>query len=593
MAFEKVGEIVDAVNSFRNDTTFLQLKKRYENDFDLYRLKPYSAGTGYYSYTTNMPRVFTDKVISMLNDSHLLIQIPEELLTEDELHTSSNVERFWYGCLNMNDEKLLLMPQRPTIRAQMAWYIAIRGGFGVRVYAHKTEEGETFPDVKIWDIYSMAYGRDSKGITWAAHTYKITKEQAEKEYGIKLGAHNVSDLVECIDYWDREKYCLIVEKKLIEDFVKHNLGYCPVAVIGAGATPEVWQTNYQYTGQHVGESVLAASRDIFPAMSKTFSDLVTIVRRGVKVPMGYWSASGTKNIEEDIWGVEKAASVPFVTGEEFKPLMPQTMPPDTTSAINVMMGEAQRGTFPHTVYGELGFRLSGFAINQLQTSIATVVAPCAEAIERAYTIICLWLLKQYTSRSLPALKVRGRTAKDAAFGYPKAVQIKASELEGDWHPEVKLEPILPKDDAQRYQLAQMARDGDIPLMSDREIRGNILGVRDPDLMEDQIDREWADRQLLNRIQDAYFRAAEVGDWLKAQNFLIALRQAMQAFGGGAPQGRGGGRQPMSPYEGAAAEAGGMPVGKTGLPSSTMPAEMSGGFPPGSMNAQMQLFGEEG
>jgi len=64
---------------------------------------------------------------------------------------------------------------------------------------------------------------------------------------------------------------------------------------------------------------------------------------------------------------------------------------------------------------------------------------------------------------------------------------------------------------------------------------------------------------------------------------------MMAFGGGAPQRRGGGRQPMSPYEGAAAEAGGMPVGETGVPSRTMPAEMGGGFPPGSMNATIPMF----
>lgn len=206
MAFDNAREITQAVSSFHNDTAFKDRQTRYEIDFNLYRLKPYDAGKGYYSYTTNMPRVFADKVISMLNDSSLLIQIPEELLTEDEGKTANNVERFWYGALNMNDEKLLLQPQKPTIRAQMAWYAALRGGFGLRVYVYKNEKGETIPDVKIWDLYNMAYGRDSNGVTWAAHMYKIPREQAEKEFGVTTTSTNpsasIGNMVDCIDYWD-------------------------------------------------------------------------------------------------------------------------------------------------------------------------------------------------------------------------------------------------------------------------------------------------------------------------------------------------------------------------------------------------------
>ena len=588
MPYETADEILAAVKSFQNDTNFLERRSRWERDFDFYRLKPYDAGRGYYSYTTNLPRVFADKVISLLSNSALLVSIPEELLTEAERGTASNVERFWYGCFNMNDEKLLLQPQKSTIRGQMAWYAAIRGGFGVRAYVYKNDKGETVPDVKIWDIYNMSYGQDSNGITWAAYTYNITRKQAKDEYKIDSGTGNIGNFVSVVDYWDDKKYCLIINNQIVNT-KKHGLGYCPVALIGAGATPEVWQENYMYTGVHVGESVFAASRDIFPVMSKTYSDLITIVRRGVKVPMGYWSASGQKNIEEDIFQVDKAASIALQSGEEFKPLLPQTMPPDAGNAINIMSGEAQRGTWPYSVYGELGFRLSGFAINQLQASMATVIEPYSESIARAYQILCLWLLNQFTARDLPPIKVRGRTARNEAFGYPKAMTIKKSDLEGDWHPEVRLEPVLPKDDIQKYQLADMARDGEIPLLSDKTIRGDILGSRDPDLESDQIDREWADRQPINRMQDAYFRAVEAEDMLKASNILVALRMAMSQMGG-APRKNQGGRAP-SAYEQGAGQAGMAPVGETGVPPQVMPAEAGGGFPPGSMNARPSTQGE--
>ena len=588
--FQNVEDIKKAIASFRNDTNFLSLKARWEKDFRLWSLQPYDAGAGYYSYTTNSPRVFSDKVVSLLNDSALLVSIPDDLLLgEDELEVASNVERFWYGSLNMNDEKLLLLPKKPTIRSLMSWYSAVRGAFGTRVYVYKDDHGKTQPDIKIWDIYSMAYGADNDGVIWATRLFKMTKEQAEKEYGNIIGKYKQGATIDGVEYWDREKYCLIIEGQLTDKgFIKHGLKYCPVAIIGVGSTPEVWQDDAVETTSHVGESVLAPARDIFPAMSKTFSDLVTMVRRGVKVPMGYWSNSGTKTIDHDIFQVDKAAVVPFQTDDKFLPLLPQTMPPDSTNAINIMMGEMQRATFPHNVYGEIGVRLSGFALNQLRATIMTVVEPCVEAIERAYTIICLWLLEQYTSKSLPPIEVRGRTSKNAAFGYPIAVQIKASDLKGNWHPEVRLEPKLPKDDPEKYQLAQMARDGDVPLLSDKTIKSDILGIRDPDLEDDQIDHEWASRMFLNRLQDAYFRAVELGDMLKAQNYMIELQRYMMQMGY-AQAGRGGGGKGATPYQQEAGRAGMLPVRKTGLPSSIMPAEAGGGFPPGAVNAQMPLF----
>ena len=144
-------------------------------------------------------------------------------------------------------------------------------------------------------------------------------------------------------------------------------------------------------------------------------------------------------------------------------------------------------------------------------------------------------------------------------------------------------------DAQRYQLAQMARDGEMPLLSDKTIMADILGIRDPDLEQDQVDREWAERLPINRLMDAYFRAVEVQDMLKANNFLLAVKQLMQPMG--AQGGKGGARGAPSQYQQQAGEAGMTPVQKTGVPSSTMPAEAGGGFPPGASNARMTGEGE--
>ena len=58
----KIQGIKKNIDSFRADSTFTKLKKRWEDDFDLFRLLPYNAGSGYYSYTSNSPRVLAEKL---------------------------------------------------------------------------------------------------------------------------------------------------------------------------------------------------------------------------------------------------------------------------------------------------------------------------------------------------------------------------------------------------------------------------------------------------------------------------------------------------------------------------------------------------
>lgn len=587
---KNIGEIKTDISQFKNDTNFTQLQSRWQTDFDLWREKPYNAGKGYYSYTSNYARVFADKLINMLVESALLIRVPEEVLTDEEVRTANNVERFLYGSFNLNDEKLLLLPDMPTLRDQMAWYAIVRGGFGLRVYIHKNDEGETIPDISVWDLYNMSYGRSNKGLPWGAHSYKMPKRQAEEEYGVKTGT---TGDVDAIDIWNEEEYGLIIADQWGTEPTAHNCGHCPVFILRAGAMPPVWQKNYQFTGKHVGESAFPAIRELMPIINKTMSDYLTMVRRGVKVPLGIWSNDGSVTIDEDIFQTEKAAVVPFRSDVKIEPLIKETMPQDATPFLNFISGELQRGGLPHTAFGELGFRLSGFAINQLQGQLSTVVTPFAQVIQRAYTIASLELLKQYSKKkNLPAVKVRGRTARNEAFGFPKADVIKASDIDGDWHPEIKLEPILPKDDAQKAQLAQVFRDGERPLLADETIQSELLGVRDTDLEAQKIDRQWANNLVINKLWTAYMASVEEGDMMRAENILAELRRLMMQMGG-QPPGQGQ-RGQMGATAGAAMgmPGVGMPPGQTGVPASTLPPEASGGMPPGALNAQLPLIAEE-
>jgi len=567
----------------------MKLRGRWEDDFSLYRLQPYNAGKGYYSYTSNSPRVLIDKLIGLLTGAKLHIRVPISVLTDDERRIAANAERFFYGALNLNDERLFAVGL-PSLREQMTWYAINRGSFFIKTFVYKNEKGKTITAVSAYDPYNVAYGQAKDGLDWIANTRKISREQAKNEFNIDVTSGQPGSLVDAIDYTDTEKYGTIIDNKWAIPLTKHDQDYNPVSLIRVGAMPPVWQKDYDYTGTHIGESALAGNRNIYPLLNKTLSDLLTIVRRGVKPPIGVWSVGGTKTFDEDVWQVEKGTVIPLDIGDMIKPLFEPTMPADTGVVLQIIMGELQRAGVPHTSYGEIAQRLSGFAIMQLHGAIETVLQPFLTAVTRGYETVCPQLLQQFVDGKFLPIYVKGRTSRNEIFGLPKAQKIKGSDLKGDWHPEVSLLPTLPKDDAQNFYLANLARQGMTPLLSDDTIRDTMIGVEDPDLEAQKIAQQWAEELPIPKLYEAYLAALADGRSDIAENILGELRRLLAQLGGTMPGG-GGGRTPTG-LERAAGETpgAGTPAGETGLPSQVMPGETQGGMPPGAQTAKTPAEG---
>ncbi len=581
MPLEEIGEIKSAVSAFKNSTNFLAQKQRWQGDFDLWRMKPYDAGTGYFSYTTNAPKNLAKKAISMITEAKLQIRIPDEILKKEELEVASNVERFMHGILTLVDEDFTRIPDMPSLRGQMAWHILIRGSFAIRPYIYKDKEdgGKTKISIAIWDMYNTAYGKGASGVTWAAHLRKATKEEVKDEFDLTVG----EDVVDVIDYWDKENNGIIVGNDWGKKLEPHGLDYVPVFIIRSGDQPQIFQENYNDTNIHQGESIYDSNRLIYPSINKTMSDWQTLVRRGVKPPIGYWSAGAEKTLEKDIYQVEKAAVIELdsTTGEKLEAILTPTMPADAMNLLTIMTSEEQLGGISHVAQGELGFRLSGFAINQLQASLSTVIIPFVSALDRAYSVSLLSLLQQYSVGGWEPIEVRGRTSKNQSFGVPKAVKLSPKDIEGNWHPEISLIPVLPKDDAQRFELARVAKQSG--LLSLDTIQGDTLGIDDPRLEQEKQSREWSRNLPAIKLLDAFEAALAYGDIPAAMSIAAELKKYMAMTGGKAPA-QANPEQNQIEKMAESMPGTGLPGGPTGLSSEVMPAEMNGGVPPGAASA---------
>ena len=160
-------------------------------------------------------------------------------------------------------------------------------------------------------------------------------------------------------------------------------------------------------------------------------------------------------------------------------------------------------------------------------------------------------------------------------------------------PVVNLVGQLPQDDMTRFSMAQIAREGPTPLLSDRAIRDRILTLQNADQMEDAINEQMAERMLPEAALWTLLRSSErqgredlaefyLGELM---NVLMQKRKAAEQTAapppppGPPPLPPMGPEGPMGPPLEEGPPMGPPPGGPPGLPPEVMPEAMMGVPPP--------------
>ena len=214
------------------------------------------------------------------------------------------------------------------------------------------------------------------------------------------------------------------------------------------------------------------------------------------------SRDGTKTLEEDPY--KEGTEISLGQGEDVEPLGLMEAARESGAYMGMVSGELQRGSIPHTVYGELQFQLSGFAINTLRQGVESVLVPRVEAMQKAYIQIANLLCDQYQTGSFKAVELSGQDNNRMYF----SEKITPDKIRDGGDPEIKLVTRLPEDDMSRYGMAQIAREGETPLLPDLWIRDNILGIQDADQVDDAVKEQIAERTLPEAAIWSLYQAAQ-------------------------------------------------------------------------------------
>ena len=483
---EEITKLVD--NHY--DATY-PFRNRMQSDYDLYRLNPYDAGDGYESYTSNEPRTYADKIVSWLAGAELSIRIPNIEEAREQREMNDAKEKFLIGVLTGADERLRRRLE-PSLRESLAWYITLRGWYAGRALLHKDSEDKTQIDIKPWDIMHTYWGEGEEGLSWACYKIQKTKGEILQQYGIELHTADDELPIDIYDFYDEEHNIVTTGTTILKSATPHNAGRVPVFIGMVGPQPLIQNLDDKTRTDTIadyGESIYAANRGNYENHNFIMSVMMEMVARSRKQGIKIISRDGQKTLDEDPY--KAGAEVALGQGEDIQPLGLMEVAKETGAFMGLVVGELQRGAIPHSVYGDLQFQLSGFAINTLRQGIDTILSPRITAMEDAYRQITLLICDQYGTGMYDPVSVSGRDKNRMYF----SETIAPDAIFQAGMPEIKIVSQLPEDDMSRMSMAQMARDGQTPLLSDNYVRDKILGLQDADSIEDAIKEQMAERVL--------------------------------------------------------------------------------------------------
>ena len=590
MANYKPEEITALVDNHYELTE--PLRTRMDDDHKLYRLEEFDAGEGYQSYTSNEPQVYADKLISWMTTSEMVVRVPYNNAEREQRENNDAKERFLIGLLKSADDRVTARFQ-PTVRAQLSWYITLRGWYAVRSTLVKNKEGDTYVDIQPWDPLHTYWGEGPNGLAWACYKTKKTPTEIKAIYGVEVEGEGMGpdddDGIDIYDFFDSEDNIVCTDTAILKKRTKHGSDKVPVVIGPVGAQPLVQaisESGNLDTVEDYGESCYKSSRDLFEKHNFMMSVMLELTARSRRQGLKVRSRDGTKTLEEDPY--KEGSEIALGQGEDVEPLGLLEMARESGVFMGLISGEMQRGGLPHSIYGQLEFQLSGFAINTLRQGVETVLAPRLIALEKCYRSMFHHLCDQYVTGAFKAMELSGQDKNRMYF----SEEITPETIRDAGDVEVDFIGQLPQDDMSKMSMAQIAREGETPLLPDIFIRDKILGLQSADSVQDSIRVQLAEKvlpeaQLWTLLQAAqrqgredlveFYRGELMNVFMmksmeRAQ--LMAQNQQTQGMGQGAPMPPQGGGPPGLPPQV-------MPDAALGVPPVPPTAPVGPSVPPGT------------
>lgn len=485
------------------------------------------------SFTSNGPRTYWQALRRAItaNSPRFRIQIPG-MIDEDEddaeLYAAQMMEidrheHFSVGLWNSVDEQRIRRAQLP-FQDQLAWFMSLRGGVFIRPWF---ESEKRYPfQVPMWDPMTVAYDVCEDGLEYVCHHYRTPLGTVKARYDVDESDHKLATdeegNIEIYDAWWLEyvkgephiwnAVACGDGYPLLEAYEYRDLDHIPVYLVRTFGPDVENSEDYRQVGyqtQAAWETIYTANRDVYPWINRVLTLNALYLRQHA---IGPWLAKDTGFNAEQL----RNALQPFQIiqtrnpNASIQPVSPPEMAGEVKELFNWLTGAEQRGSVPYSIFGQIPFELSGFAVNQLQGAVSIQAGQLAKMMG--------WVYRLATDELIQQFRQRGKKVTIAGFDQRRRQfieDIKRAELRDKYHLEVDMSPELPSDKLQQAQVAQLLSG---------------VGI-DPITILDEVLKVASPREIMKRIIAWQTLQTE----MKQQGEMEQMEKAEEEGGGMPPQ----------------------------------------------------------
>ena len=502
--------ITERVDAFQADHSVLFA--RMDADLERFELKPYNAnedGTDTFpSYTSNAPRTFAKKIVSLLASSELFVKVPYATANRDERDKYDMKERFFYGLLQAADDRLRARLEL-GLKSQICWFAALRGYICIRAILGKNPSGATYVELMPLDPRNAAWEVGYEGLEWAAYSTQRSAASIESQYGIKLGGLP-RQLYTVIDYYEKQFNAVVVKSHgFIKPPTPHGAVGVPIIIVPVGPGPEI-QTPFTnlLASSSYGESIYAENRGVYESRNQILSIYLALVKKSRDRSYVLYSLDGVTTLQDN--PNEAAGVIPLPSSAKLDLVGLAETTKDAAILAGAVSEEMHFGSLSKTSYGDVPFQLSGFAINSLRQSVFSILHPLVTAVQDATGMALNAIYDQYQTKVYDTISLAGYGNNRAYFNQaitPESIANLPSAV-------VKMESDLPQDNAGNMAIANQARTPDgagVPLLPDVDILERILKVQDVGATVDAVKEQQAERASPRALAYSLMLASENRD----------------------------------------------------------------------------------
>lgn len=508
MAKAKLANHADLIISrFKElDESRTDLKQRWRDDYSDWRMDEWHTSKtegSYDDYTDNGMAVLGNKSIEAISQGQVQVKIQitdETLLEREEL---SNTENACIGLFNILDDNFAKIEQPPTVE-QLAWFSCIRGSYYMYFRLHKQLENIpgkkkqkeiTKPDLKIWDPLNTVAVVGANGIKYAIHRRWATKEAAMDEYDLSekdlgtaetIGQEKEKDVPIYIYVDDSWEKVIIGNKFVMES--EHELGYCPVISVKAGAMPEIQDENYDTAYINRGESIFKNIRLTHDVKNRIMSYYLTNVGLAVKQPifLTYDSSKGGLPVEIDdtIWKKGKQIPIDIGKGQSIQEIAKSVPTVDINAFLSVITRQESIGGLTPVVYGYTDASMPVGTTNMLINGSREFLNSFVQSVRLGLDWICKEFIQQFKMGGFPKIHFSGTGNSKKVFN----IDVRPKDISDKWEVKCTVTPSLPQDILTNTQIAKTWVDSQL---TSTQTAREILPIQNPDQEQRNINKEQA------------------------------------------------------------------------------------------------------